>query len=160
TGKPGVAPTWHPLPPEAPCRRPRIADPETPVRPVSLRPPRRRRPSPHDASRSCAGPSAAAGDWNLVVRVGRGLYEERGKNPTPVLRPRRVAARPCFASPAVMISHLRLLALLLLAAPPTLAAAEPTPEQVRAGVRAFFAKTAAADGSFRPGLDPDYEGMA
>jgi geranylgeranyl transferase type-2 subunit beta len=38
--------------------------------------------------------------------------------------------------------------------------AEPTPAQVLEGVRGFFAKTAHADGSFRPGLDPAYEGMA
>ena len=28
------------------------------------------------------------------------------------------------------------------------------------GVRAFFKKTAKPDGSFRPGIDPDYEGMS
>jgi geranylgeranyl transferase type-2 subunit beta len=56
-----------------------------------------------------------------------------------------------------------LLALLVLgpwtfaAAPPH---APPTPAEVLAGVRAFFARTASADGSFRPGIDPDYEGMA
>src|SRR5947209_9910686 len=37
---------------------------------------------------------------------------------------------------------------------------DPTPAQVLAGVRDFFAKTALADGSFRPGIDPEYEGMA
>src|SRR5262245_8251946 len=42
-------------------------------------------------------------------------------------------------------------------APP---AAEPTPAQVLAGLRDFFAKTAAVDGSFRPGIDPEYQGMA
>ena len=42
-------------------------------------------------------------------------------------------------------------------APP---ATEPTPAQVLAGVRDFFAKTALPDGSYRPGIDPDYEGMA
>src|SRR5947199_5858514 len=36
----------------------------------------------------------------------------------------------------------------------------PTPAQVLAGVRDFFARTALADGSFRPGIDPEYEGMA
>src|SRR5579871_3847044 len=34
------------------------------------------------------------------------------------------------------------------------------PAEVLAGVRTFFAKTARPDGSFRPGLDPDYEGMS
>jgi geranylgeranyl transferase type-2 subunit beta len=47
-------------------------------------------------------------------------------------------------------------------APPSkaLAPAEPTPAQVLAGVRDFFARTALPDGSFRPGIDPAYEGMA
>jgi prenyltransferase beta subunit len=46
---------------------------------------------------------------------------------------------------------------------PTLAAeGKPaaTSEQVLAGVRSFFAKTTRPDGSFQPGLDPDYEGMS
>jgi geranylgeranyl transferase type-2 subunit beta len=34
------------------------------------------------------------------------------------------------------------------------------PEQVLAGVRGFFEKTGLADGSFRPGIDPGYEGLA
>ena len=34
------------------------------------------------------------------------------------------------------------------------------PAQVLAGLRAFFAKTARADGSFANGLDPDYRGMS
>jgi hypothetical protein len=37
---------------------------------------------------------------------------------------------------------------------------EPTPREVLDGVRGFFAKTARPDGSFQPGLDPDYEGMS
>jgi prenyltransferase beta subunit len=36
----------------------------------------------------------------------------------------------------------------------------PSPEQVLDGVRAFLKRTAKPDGSFRPGLDPDYEGMS
>src|SRR4051794_17020796 len=52
-----------------------------------------------------------------------------------------------------------LLPLLAPAAQP-LRPGEPVPEQVRDGVRAFFARTAARDGSFRPGIDPEYEGMA
>src|SRR5262245_36304226 len=47
----------------------------------------------------------------------------------------------------------------LLAALPA-RAAEPKPAEVLDGVRAFFAQTARADGSFRPGLDPDYVGMS
>ncbi len=38
--------------------------------------------------------------------------------------------------------------------------AEPTPAQVLAGLRDFLARTAERDGSFRPGIDPKYEGMA
>src|SRR6185369_9808512 len=34
------------------------------------------------------------------------------------------------------------------------------PEQVLAGLRKFFAKTARADGSFANGLDPGYRGMS
>src|SRR5215831_2378189 len=36
----------------------------------------------------------------------------------------------------------------------------PSPEAVLAGVKEFFKKTARPDGSFRPGLDPDYRGMS
>jgi geranylgeranyl transferase type-2 subunit beta len=37
---------------------------------------------------------------------------------------------------------------------------QPPPEQVLAGLREFFAKTANSDGSFRPGLDPNYTGLS
>jgi geranylgeranyl transferase type-2 subunit beta len=37
---------------------------------------------------------------------------------------------------------------------------DPTPAQVLAGVRDFFAKTALPDGSFQPGIERGYEGMA
>src|SRR6478672_8096992 len=40
------------------------------------------------------------------------------------------------------------------------AAAEPTAADVLAGLREFYAETAKPDGSFRPGIDPDYEGMS
>jgi geranylgeranyl transferase type-2 subunit beta len=39
-------------------------------------------------------------------------------------------------------------------------AADPTPDDTLAGLRDFFRKTARPDGSFRPGIDPDYEGMS
>src|ERR671932_60565 len=39
-------------------------------------------------------------------------------------------------------------------------AADPTPDATLAGLREFFRKTAKPDGSFRPGIDPDYEGMS
>src|SRR4051812_9499890 len=34
------------------------------------------------------------------------------------------------------------------------------PEEVLKGLRDFFRRTALADGSFRPGIDPAYEGMS
>src|SRR2546421_11687819 len=40
------------------------------------------------------------------------------------------------------------------------AAADPTPDDVLTGLREFFRKTAKPDGSFRPGIDPKYEGMS
>lgn len=36
----------------------------------------------------------------------------------------------------------------------------PSPASVREGVRSFFARTARPDGSFRPGIDPEYTGMS
>jgi prenyltransferase beta subunit len=44
--------------------------------------------------------------------------------------------------------------------PVSAAAADPKPEEVLKGLREFYTKTAAADGSFRPGIDPKYEGMS
>ena len=49
------------------------------------------------------------------------------------------------------------LTLLLLA---VVAAAPPSPEDVRRDLRAFFKSVSNPDGSFRPGVDPDYEGMS
>jgi len=47
-----------------------------------------------------------------------------------------------------------------LSLPCTFAADEPTPEAVFAGLRDFYSKTARPDGSFQPGVDPDYLGMS
>jgi prenyltransferase beta subunit len=44
--------------------------------------------------------------------------------------------------------------------PSAVFAADPTPERVLADLKVFFAKTAKPDGSFYPGVDPDYEGMS
>lgn len=35
-----------------------------------------------------------------------------------------------------------------------------TPDEVISGLKDFYAKTARPDGSFRPGIDPDYEGIS
>jgi geranylgeranyl transferase type-2 subunit beta len=43
------------------------------------------------------------------------------------------------------------------AAPPD---PELTPDAVLAGLKTFFTRTARADGSFQPGIDPNYEGMS
>src|SRR5947209_6728256 len=54
-------------------------------------------------------------------------------------------------------------ALLVLAAPAVGAeepAAKVTPQEVLDGLQAFWKKTALEDGSFRPGVDPDYKGMS
>jgi hypothetical protein len=52
----------------------------------------------------------------------------------------------------------------LLAVPPAPAADDPppkvTPQEVLDGLKAFWEKTALPDGSFRPGVDPDYKGMS
>src|SRR4051794_41511928 len=46
------------------------------------------------------------------------------------------------------------------AAAPPRPAKKPSPAEVLAGVKDFLAKTAKPDGSFRPGVDPDYRGMS
>ncbi|HEV8540748.1 MAG TPA: prenyltransferase/squalene oxidase repeat-containing protein [Verrucomicrobiae bacterium] len=38
--------------------------------------------------------------------------------------------------------------------------AVPTPDQVLRGLRSFYGKTSRADGSFIPGIDPNYRGMS
>jgi geranylgeranyl transferase type-2 subunit beta len=37
---------------------------------------------------------------------------------------------------------------------------KPTEAEVLAGVKSYFAKTAQSDGSFRPGIDPAYQGLS
>ena len=54
------------------------------------------------------------------------------------------------------MTHNAILLLLLPAVPDEI----PTPAEVIAGVEGFFQKTARADGSFRPGIDPKYRGMS
>src|SRR6476659_1001750 len=39
-------------------------------------------------------------------------------------------------------------------------AADPSPDDVLKGLKGFFEKTARPDGSFQPGIDPDYMGMS
>ncbi|MFO0966289.1 MAG: prenyltransferase/squalene oxidase repeat-containing protein [Gemmataceae bacterium] len=48
----------------------------------------------------------------------------------------------------------------VLVAPSNVGAQAPAPDDVRAGLKAFFAKTARADGSFQPGIHRDYPGMS
>jgi geranylgeranyl transferase type-2 subunit beta len=52
------------------------------------------------------------------------------------------------------------LALTVTITPVPAPAADPMPDDVLAGLREFFRKTARPDGSFRPGIDPNYEGMS
>lgn len=53
-----------------------------------------------------------------------------------------------------------LLAGLTLLTLPARADKPPTPDDVLAGLKGFYAKTALPDGSFRPGIDPKYRGMS
>jgi Prenyltransferase and squalene oxidase repeat len=61
-----------------------------------------------------------------------------------------------------MHNHRPWLIALALALLPTAVAADnpPTPQDVLAGLKSFWAKTALPDGAFRPGVDPDYKGMS
>jgi geranylgeranyl transferase type-2 subunit beta len=65
-----------------------------------------------------------------------------------------------------MLTTLRIVPLaipVLVAVVPAVPAADlkpAKPDEVLAGVKDFFAKTAKPDGSFRPGIDPNYEGMS
>jgi len=60
-----------------------------------------------------------------------------------------------------MRTRLLLAALAALLAPlPSPAAEQPMPQEVLDGLKAFYARTALPDGSFRPGVDPDYLGMS
>lgn len=49
---------------------------------------------------------------------------------------------------------------IVLAASPVRGEDSPRPADVLDGVRTFFARCARSNGSFRPGIDPDYEGMS
>lgn len=59
-----------------------------------------------------------------------------------------------------MCSHLYLAALLALLPLTAVNAVEPSPEEVLTGLRGFYRTTARPDGSFQPGIDPDYKGMS
>jgi geranylgeranyl transferase type-2 subunit beta len=65
---------------------------------------------------------------------------------------------PETRSVAGVILTLLLLVAGCAAAPPP--GAPPTPDEVLAGLRRFFAATARPDGSYANGIDPDYLGMA
>jgi geranylgeranyl transferase type-2 subunit beta len=68
--------------------------------------------------------------------------------------------RPPVSRLLSLFSVLPLAAAALAAPPPAEPADEVKPAAVLEGVRTFFARTARDDGSFRPGLDPDYPGMS
>src|SRR4051812_40959662 len=71
-------------------------------------------------------------------------------------------AHPSHPGPSAMRPHRAtlLLAVAVLAGPTVGRAAPPTAEEVLDGLRTFYKKTARDDGSFRPGIDPDYAGMS
>ena len=63
----------------------------------------------------------------------------------------------------VQIRHIVLVLAALCIRPLTSPAAEPAKidaPTILAGLKEFYAKTARPDGSFQPGLDPDYLGMS
>jgi hypothetical protein len=70
---------------------------------------------------------------------------------------------PISIAGMIQKASLLLLAGALLAAatgPPRPAEKKASPADVLAGVKRFIEKTARPDGSFRPGIDPDYRGMS
>ena len=80
---------------------------------------------------------------------------------------RRRSRSFCILHFAFFILHCPSLIALLLCGPLQALAYEPTsadspakPEQVLDGLKSFYAKTARRDGSFQPGIDPDYLGMS
>src|SRR5687768_16567005 len=55
------------------------------------------------------------------------------------------------------MDHRRIVLLLLLLCPTAPAA---TPNEVLDGLRSFYTQTSRSDGSFAPGIDPEYRGMS
>src|SRR4051794_31487374 len=74
----------------------------------------------------------------------------------------KVAIPGALGYPACMrqYTNLPLVLLILLGAVSPTRADEPKAADVLAGLRDFARKTARDDGSFRPGVDPDYQGMS
>src|SRR3954452_21310111 len=62
--------------------------------------------------------------------------------------------RPCVAAALLALT------LSASAADPPVLPPPHDPERILDGLRAFFKKGARPDGSFRPGIDPEYEGMS
>lgn len=87
-----------------------------------------------------------------------GGSDYRVRHPDRNRQPRRLrpGALPGTVARMKTLAALVPLGILLAPAP----AAEPTPEDVLAGLKGFYAKTVKPDGSFRPGVDPAYEGMS
>ncbi|HKB05342.1 MAG TPA: prenyltransferase/squalene oxidase repeat-containing protein [Gemmataceae bacterium] len=67
---------------------------------------------------------------------------------------------PVILRPASLLVGLFGLTVPLAAADPPTLPLPRNPEAVLDDLRTFFKQTAKADGSFRPGLDPDYEGLS
>ena len=94
-----------------------------------------------------------------MARASSGLQENTGKS-VRMDKHAWLGYRDAMKSRAA----LPLLVALVVAVPPAgdpPAAADPaSPANVLTDLRAFFGKTARPDGSFRPGIDLDYEGMS
>jgi geranylgeranyl transferase type-2 subunit beta len=58
------------------------------------------------------------------------------------------------------LAALLVAAVAVVPAPADEPASQPTPDEVLSGLKGFYAKTVKPDGSFRPGVDPSYEGMS
>jgi geranylgeranyl transferase type-2 subunit beta len=72
----------------------------------------------------------------------------------------RLEAAAALEYAASMSKYTKIVPFLLAALAAAAAGDEPKPADVLAGLRKFTERTARPDGSFRPGVDPDYEGMS
>src|SRR5882724_12474570 len=93
------------------------------------------------------------------VTVALGTRRHAPRSPAEHL-PRRTH-RADQPTPRDLAMRLALLLLCVLAAAPCYAG-EPTPpaDEILRSLKDFYRKTARPDGSFQPGIDPDYRGMS